>query len=159
MKCYFYGHNFSEKSDRRNRGIISFVIPDIGVVYRTRFTGDRFECEYRALISLLEFVASNSDMMEHQQLELLGDSAVVVYQVNGKMPVYSRLQPFYRIVEQFKTKFNFKVSWMPASLNRAAKALPDLPPLKVEFNYEFYDAKKKTDGSETGESDSSSHIW
>ncbi len=159
MKCYFYGHNFSERSDQRNRGIISFVIPDIGVVYRTRFIGDRFECEYRALISLLEFVADNSEMMESQQLELLGDSAVVVYQVNGKMPVYSRLRPFYRTVEQFKTRFNFKVSWMPASLNRAAKSLPDLPPLKVEFNYEFYEAQNKTENRDAADTDSSSRLW
>ncbi len=143
MKCYFHGANRSKGGRNRDNGIISFAIPDIGVVYRTKCTGDRLECEYLALAALLEFLDSNSEIMTAQNLELLGDSAVVIYQLNGKMPVFSRLVSLFNRVEGYKSKFEFRILWTPASLNRAAMALPDLPPLKPSIRFDFSFALRK----------------
>ena len=143
MKCYFHGINPSEEAGTREGGIISFAVPDIGVIYRTRCTGDRLECEYLALAALLEFLDSNSDIIANQNLEILGDSAVVVYQLNGKIPVLSRVLKHYRRIEQYKNRLKFKVSWIPQSLNRAAMTLPDLPPLDAKISFDFSFATKR----------------
>lgn len=160
MKCYFYGTKANDNTDARGVGIISFAIPDIGVVYRTKCKGDRIECEYMALFALLEFLDSNSEAMTNQNLDLLGDSAVVVYQLNGKMPVFSRLIEYYRRIEQFRDKLKFKVSWTPTSLNRAAMSLPDLPPLNAKIEFDFSFARKKLGkGSESMPPPDSPTLW
>jgi len=160
MKCYFYGTNSSEDMGERKEGIISFAIPDIGVVYRTRFRGDRIECEYMALTSLFEFLDSNSEIMTNQNLDILGDSAVVVYQLNGKMPVFTRLIRHYRKIEQYRGKLKFRISWTPTSLNRAAMALPDLPPLKSKIKLDFsFAGKKPGTGSESMPPCNSPKLW
>lgn len=143
MKCYFYGTGQSGELATGEGGVISFAVPDIGVVYRTRAQRDRLECEYLALIALLEFLDSNSSIMANQVLEILGDSAVVVYQLNGKMPVFSRVLKHYRRIEQYRRRLRFKVSWTPQSMNRAAMTLPNLPPLSAEMTFDFSFAKKK----------------
>ena len=145
MKCYFYGTNSTDDTDARGAGIISFAVPDIGVVYRTKCKYDRIECEYMALFVLLEFLDSNSEAMTNQNLDLLGDSAVVVYQLNGKMPIFSRLIKYYRRIERYRDKLKFKVSWTPTSLNRAAMSLPDLPPLNAKVKFDFSFTKRKLD--------------
>jgi hypothetical protein len=141
VKCYFYGTG--SHSDATEQGVISFAIPDIGVVYRTRWKGDRIECEYMALFALLEFLDSNSEIIKNQNLDILGDSAVVVYQLNGRMPVFSRLIQHYRRVERYRGKLGFTVSWTPTSLNRAAMGLPDLPPLNAKLKFDFSFAEKR----------------
>lgn len=146
MKCYFHGTNSSDDTNAKDGGVISFAIPDIGVVYRTKCKGDRFECEYLALSALLEFLSANHEVISSQNIEILGDSAVVVYQLNGKMPVFSRLQSHYRRVERYKDKIKFKVAWTPASLNRAAMVVPKLPPLKAEVKFDYSFAEKKAHG-------------
>jgi len=147
MKCYFYGTNSTDDADALGSGIISFAIPDIGVVYRTKCKGDRIECEYMALFALLEFLDSNSETMTNQNLDLLGDSAVVVYQLNGKMPVFSRIIEYYKRIERYRDKLKFKVSWTPTSLNRAAMSLPDLPPLNAKVKFDFSFTNRKLDRS------------
>jgi len=122
--------------------ITCFAIPDLGVYFRTRRKGERFECEYLALLTLLEFLNVNSEAIQGQKLEILGDSAVIAYQLTNKMPVASKLLPYLRRVLEFRNKFNFEVSWLPHALNRAARPIEALPPLKVKFNFEFSLAKR-----------------
>lgn len=150
MKCYFHGTNSSNDTNAKYGGVISFAIPDIGVVYRTKCKGDRFECEYQALSALLEFLTANHEAISNQNIEILGDSAVVVYQLNGKMQVSSSLQSYYRRVERYRSKIKFKVSWTPASLNRAAMIVPKLPPLKANIKFDYSFAEKKTRGKGKG---------
>jgi hypothetical protein len=160
MKCYFHGTNSSDDVKAKD-GVISFAIPDIGVVYRTKCKGDRLECEYLALAALLEFLNANHEVMSNQNIEILGDSTVVVYQLNGKMPVFSRLQSHYRRIEHYKSKIKFKISWTPASLNRAAMVVPKLPPLKadVKFDYSFAEKKRHDRGSGPSKPPGSPSTW
>jgi len=146
MKCYFHGSCTGIASNGTKQGFLSFVIPDIGVVYRTRCSGERYECEYKALLALLEFISTNSEAFAKQVLQLQGDSAVVVYQLAGKMPVTSRTEDLYRHVMKFKNRLQFEVSWVPLSLNRAASGMPELPPLPLKFNFDFAVGKKGADG-------------
>jgi len=146
MKCYIYGSNLSDSITEVREGVIGFFIPDIGVIYRTRFRGNRYDCEYESLLALLEFIDSNSDTLSRKNLEILTDSAVVVYQLNGKMPVNEKLLARFRRAELFRHRFRFNISWTPTSLNRAASSLPDLPTLKTKFNFDFASKKKGKQG-------------
>jgi hypothetical protein len=160
MKCYFHTACDPLAVDARVSAIISFAIPDVGVVFRTRCFAERHECDYLALVSLLEFLESNSDIMQNQNIEVLGDSTVVVYQLNGKMPIFSNLLELYRRIERFRAKLRFNVSWTPASLNRAAMLLPDLPPVKKGVKFDFSFASRKPGQSLGGsQSPKPTRLW
>ncbi|MFH1893047.1 MAG: reverse transcriptase-like protein [Candidatus Zixiibacteriota bacterium] len=142
MRCYFCGYGLRNGDGLSGDCITSFAIPDLGVLFRTRRKGARFECEYLALLTLLEFLSVNSTTVGNQKFEILSDSAVVVYQLTKKMPVSSRLMPYYRRVTKYRNELNFDISWIPQSVNRAAQPVPALPPLKVKFNFNFALAKR-----------------
>jgi len=142
MKCYFCGYGSRNENGLSDDCITSFAIPDIGVLFRTRRKGARFESDYLALLTLLEFLSINSETVGNQKFEILSDSAVVVYQLTKKMPVSSKLLPYYRRVMKYKNELNFDVSWIPHSANRSAQSVPVLPPLKVKFNFNFALAKR-----------------
>ena len=61
MKCYFYGSNLLPDKLAKNRGLISFAIPDYGVLFRSQYEGNRYECEYAAAIALIRFVQLNQE--------------------------------------------------------------------------------------------------
>ena len=145
MKCYFCGYGLRNGDGLSDDCITSFAIPDLGVLFRTRRKGARFERDYLALLTLLEFISVNSKEVGSQKFEILSDSAVVVYQITGKMPVSSRLMPYYRRVMKYKNELNFDVSWIPQSANRAAQTVPVLPALKVKFNFNFTLAKRNVE--------------
>lgn len=142
MKCYFYGYCLPDENGLSDDCITSFAIPDLGVYFRTRRKGARFECEYLALLTLLEFLNVNAEMVQGQKFDILGDSAVIAYQLTNKMPVASKLIPYLQQVRDYRNKINFEVSWLPHALNRAAQSIPTLPPLKVKFNFDFALAKR-----------------
>jgi hypothetical protein len=138
MKCYFHAQEI-HTSDSNEKGVVAFAIPDIGVVYRAVASGDQLTREYAAVLRLLEFIDTNTEILSNQKLEILGDSALVVYQLSGRIPVSSSHVPLFRQVQRFRARLSYDVSWVPSSLNRAAMGLPDLPPLPLKFNFEFAD--------------------
>jgi len=159
MKCYVYGSNLTGSITEVGSGIIGFFIPDIGVVYRERFVGNRYECEYESLLALLDFIESNSETIPRNRIEILTDSAVVVYQLNGKMPVNDKLLPRFRRAERLKDKLKFNISWTPTSLNRAASTLPELPTIKAKFNFDFASRKKEKSRERLADDSSSLTRW
>jgi len=56
MKCYFYGTTNSDDPSITTDGVVSFAIPDTGIVFKSRWVGNQIECQYAALLSLLRFI-------------------------------------------------------------------------------------------------------
>jgi hypothetical protein len=156
MKCYFYGSNLSEEKLLRNRGIISFSIPDYGVVYRSQYEGNSYECEYAAAICLIRFLQLNEEHFKGKQLNLMTDSPIVVYQVNNKIAATKSLQRFRDMLLFYKRKLGFELTWVPASMNRAEMTLEALSTntQSPKFNYAIFDegTKRKDLGRPAGKS-------
>ncbi len=148
MKCYFFGSNLLPDKMTRNRGIISFAIPDYGVLFRSQYEGNRYECEYAAAIALIRFVQLNQDHFKAKKLELLTDSPIVVYQVNNRIASTKTLQRFRDLIFYYKRRLNFELVWVPASMNRAGTPMVEIGtnPQSPKFNYDLFDesTKRKT---------------
>jgi ribonuclease HI len=137
MKLYFYGKSFSGSADTPGKGIISIMLPDLGVMYRTQFEGTQSECEFTAAIMAVKFVENNKELLSRQELVLLSDSSELVNQVNQKTPLLGKKKVYRDIILMYLKKYNLKIAWIPHSENRAAGLLPDLPPLKLNLNLDF----------------------
>jgi len=117
MQLYFYG--ISGEGRPEGYGLATFTIPDAGIVFRARFKGNQDECQYAALLALLEFVEINPQLFKHRTVEIYGDSFTVVHQVNKKMLCGKTLEPYRNMALLYKRKFEYSLSWIPTNENPA----------------------------------------
>lgn len=141
MKCYFHGSNLETEKLRRGKGIISFTIPDYGVVFRSQHYGNTYECEYAAALALIRFLQLNHSHFKGKKVRLLTDSAVVVYQVNRRISTTPRLRRFRDLMLFYKRKLGFAIEWVPSSMNRAEMAVEYTATNSKtpDFNYDIFD--------------------
>jgi len=145
MKCYFYGTNLLTDKSATSRGLISFAIPDYGVLFRSQYQGNRYECEYAAAIALIRFIQLNQDHFQGKPLQLLTDSPIVVYQVNNRIATTRTMQRFRDLILYYMRKMSFELVWVPASVNRAGTPVAEIGinPQSPKFNYDIFDESTK----------------
>ncbi len=119
MECYFYTRVMDKRADGHHNAVLSFSIPDAGILFRTRFSGTPAECEYASLLTLLEFVELNPQVFRDRTIEIYGDSFTVVNQINNQMYCARDLQPFRNMALLFKNKFTYSLNWIPQRENPA----------------------------------------
>ncbi len=141
MKCYFYGTNLHEQKLVSKQGLISFAIPDYGVLFRAQYIGNRYECEYAAGIALIRFLQLNAEHFKNKAVTLMTDSPIVVYQVNNKLAAINSLQKFRDLFLYYKRKLNFELQWVPTKMNRAEMGLEGLAINKnsPKFNFDIFE--------------------
>jgi hypothetical protein len=145
MKCYFYGSNLTDDKLAANRGIISFSIPDYGVVFRAQYHGSTYQCEYAAALALIRFLRLNQKHFKSIKPKLLTDSAMVVYQVKGKVNTTPSLRRQRDLLAFYQRKLGFELEWIPTRMNRAqmqADAVA-INPKTPQFNYDIFDETTK----------------
>jgi len=129
MRCFVFGSNLDPDRTSRNRGIVAFAVPDIGLSFKGVFVGTQTECEYMALLTFLRFAEMNPKAFAQAGLEILSDAAAMVFQICGKAPETSLAARFLPTVQHYQTKFAFTIRWIPTSENSAREGIYDLPPL------------------------------
>lgn len=144
MRCYFHGAVTGDDKLVKQEGTVSFAVPDIGVIFRSRWNGDLYECQYAGLLSLLRFIETNSKLFKGKTVEILSDASVVIYQLTKNSFIFKNLEPYYRMVQSYKAKFAFKLNWTPESENPANHGLNEMPPVRpsVEINYDIKQTNK-----------------
>lgn len=160
IKCFIAARtNHADKSLRQN-GLVSFAIPDWGILFRVSYVGSYYELEYMSLLSLLRFIELNRPAFENQKIDIYSTSSVLVYQVSQNAFCPKELEKHKNLAIAYKNIFNFSLNWIPQFENRAEKGMMDLPPLKnspthkdarlnttnlqnASFNFNFEDLHKK----------------
>lgn len=139
MKCYFHGSVNGEDKLSKQMGTVSFAIPDLGVIFRSRWMGNLIECQYAALLSLLQFLENNKGLLKDGTIKILSDASIVVYQLSQGTFIYKNIEEYYRLVQTYKSKIDFKVHWIPEKDNCAYHGLLGTPPMKpsVEIKYDM----------------------
>jgi ribonuclease HI len=117
MQLFFYGISGEQRPG--GWGLANFTIPDTGIFFRARFKGNQEECEYAALLALLEFVEINPKLFKKRKVEIFGDSFTVVHQVNQKMLCGKALEPYRNMALLYKKKIDYSLSWIPKNENPA----------------------------------------
>jgi hypothetical protein len=139
IKCFTAAKtNHADKSLRQN-GLVSFAIPDLGILFRASYVGSYYELEYMSLLSLLRFVELNRPAFENQKIDIYSTSSILVYQVSQNAFCQKELEKQKNLAIAYKNILNFSLSWIPDAENRAEKGMLDLPPLKNSFKMNLQD--------------------
>ena len=137
MRCYFYGEVKGADQLAKQPGIVSFAVPDFGIIFRSRWEGNLIECQYAALLSLLQFIETNEKLFKGKNIEIYSDASVVIYQLTKGTFIFKQIESYYRLVQVYKNKFTLNFRWIPEQDNPAHHGLFGTPPIKptVEINY------------------------
>jgi len=133
LQAYFFGTSFGETVKGQPVGLTGFAIPDLGIVFRSRWTGTIHECQYAGLLALLKFINTNKKHLKEFDFQILSDSSLVIYQIAHKKFISPDLLPYYNAAIDYKRKVSYKVSWVPREENIAITGLIDTPPLEPEI--------------------------
>ena len=117
MKCFFYGKVREQENHRKFNGFISFSISDLELVFRAQFKGTEVECQYASLLALLEFIELNPNLFEKRQIEIYGDSFLVIHQVNMKLVCHKEYEPYRNMALSYKRKIDYSLNWIPKNEN------------------------------------------
>ena len=140
IKCYIAAKtNLRDRSIRQN-GLISFAIPDLGILFRVRGLGSHYELEYLSLFSLLRFIDLNRSAFDNHKINIYSASSLLVYQVNQNAFCQKEVEKHKNLAVAYKNTLKFSLSWIPESENKAENGMLDLPPpkeaLKMDLSFD-----------------------
>jgi hypothetical protein len=127
MKCYFHGSG-SKDGLKQKSGLVSFAIPDVGVLFRSTWEGNLYQCQYVSLLMLLKFIEVNPDVFSQVELQLYGDCPPIIQQINGQAYTPKSLEAYRDLTRLYVKKLRFSLRWIPEQENRATNKAMDIPP-------------------------------
>ena len=137
MKCYFSAKSEPKEKSKNDRVLISFAIPDLGVLFRTHYKGELDECSYMSLLKLLKFIESNLKAFQNQKIQILSHDPRIIYQVNQRESCGELLEKLHGLALLYKERLKYSLNWIPLQQNRAEKGLLDQPPIKNQIPLNF----------------------
>jgi len=160
LRCFIAAKVKHPDKILRQNGLVSFAIPDLGILFRASFFGSYYELEYMSLLSVLRFIELNRAVFENHKIDIYSTSSILVYQVDQKAFCQKELEKHKNLAVAYKSILNFSLRWVPQSENKAENGMLDLPPLKKSptntdtslgkksvqsesFNFDFEDLHKK----------------
>lgn len=137
MKCYFSAKSEPKENSKNDRVLISFAIPDLGVLFRTHYKGELEECSYISLLKLLKFIESNPKAFQNQKIQIFSHDPRIIYQVNQREACGGVLDKLHGLALLYKERLKYSLNWIPLQQNRAEKGLLDQPPIKNQIPLNF----------------------
>jgi hypothetical protein len=124
MQLYFGSLAASEHEFRPNN-IVTFSIPDIGVMFKAPFSIEDYALDYASLLTLLEFIDINPQLFANKALELYTHNPDIVRQMRTCTIERAELAPYLHKALEYREKLHF-------SLNLIAR--PDNPAQRPEID-------------------------
>ncbi|MFH1699974.1 MAG: hypothetical protein ABIE07_05235 [Candidatus Zixiibacteriota bacterium] len=129
IKCYISGRH---QIKNEKEGIVSFAVPDYGILFRCMACGSRAELEIIAFLSFLKFAEHNLDIFKTRQLLIFTDFPLLVYLMNNGAVGMPGMQAVVAEAKKYSRKMEFTVKWINEKENRSADSVVNIPymPLK-----------------------------
>ena len=142
MRCYFSAQPDSEDRLRKQRRVISFVIPDLGVVFRSQHFGSLVECGYIGLLALLSFIEKNPEIFSDQKIEIYTNIPLIVYQINKNVFCEKEARFLKDMAVLYKRRLSFFLNWIPEKHNKANLSLENLPSGSFDLQLDYDNIQK-----------------
>jgi hypothetical protein len=143
LRCYISAQTNLQNKEKKQTGLVSFAIPDFGVLFKARYLGSHYELEYISLLALAGFIERNAKVFKGQKFSFLCSSPLLVYQMTQNTLCQREVERHRNLALAYKRKLDFSLSWIPESQNPARNGMMDLPPIKAQFDFDFEDIQKK----------------
>ena len=125
MECYFGSYERDGRSAEIKKMLVCFSIPKAGIVFKAPFDGEKMHTEYASLLTLLEFIEMNQKMFKGKQLQIFGDNAELVKQINITRTCRYEFSELLKKALDYKQKYNFSLGWVPSHRNPSTNQIFD----------------------------------
>lgn len=134
LKCYiasFLNKNFDPVLESINisRGILSFSIPDYGVIFRARAEGFPLDMEIAVFFSLLEFIKTKLKDQKIKNIEIYSSNSEFVFSFKSDSMVFQNGSPRKNLLKSYTSLFSVNVSYIDTFRNLALTSPTDNPSL------------------------------
>ncbi len=126
MKCFISGRHLP---DEKKLGLVSFAIPDYGILFRSLAEGSRTDLEMIALFSLLRFASHNSEIFAKRELLVHTDYQLLAYLMDVNRVPEKNMRGLRREARRIADGLTFTVRAISDCKNRAAEPVADFPVL------------------------------
>lgn len=122
-----------------SRGILSFSIPDYGVMFKARAEGFPLDMEIAVFFSLLEFIKSKLNDKKIKNIEIYSSNSQFVFSFKSDSTVFQNGSPRKSLLRSYTSLFRVNVSYIDAFRNVALTSPTDNPSLPkgkyVDLNF------------------------
>lgn len=131
LKCYISGRLLPGES---RQGIVSFAVPEYGILFRCQAEGSRIDLEVIALMIFLRFADHNIPIFGKKNLQILTDSPVLAFIMNHKSGGGKGVETVRKEAREFAKKMAFEIALIDSKSNRASKSVANIPEMPIGTN-------------------------
>lgn len=108
-------------------GVVSFAIPDYGILFRCRVSGAPIDLEFGAYFALLRFIRTRLSQEKIKAVQVHSSNPEFVFAFSGKSPHLVKDEERRRLLNEYSREFTLAVGYIPPLDNRAVLSPVDLP--------------------------------
>ncbi len=132
LKCYITTSNREAADSYLSErgfapGVVSFAIPDYGILFRCRASGASVDLEFGAYFALLRFIKTRLAKEKIKAVQVLSSNPEFVFAFTGKSPHLVKDEERRRLLNDYSREFTLAVGYVPQLDNRAVLSTADLP--------------------------------
>ncbi len=135
--------------DRMVSAIVSFAIPDYGILYRTRMTGDILDLEFRALFAVLGFIQNRLAGEKIEAVRILSSTPEFIFALTPESPHLLSNRKRRNLLRKFCGAIKVTAAYVRQADNRALLSPADLPamPRGAEIAFSEEPERRSESGS------------
>jgi hypothetical protein len=124
MDCYFGSYRCPDSKGKKERMLVCFAIPSMGIAFKAPFSGEELHTEYASLLTLLEFIELNHNIFKDKELRIFGDCRELINQISNSTCRYE-FSELLRKALDYRARFGYSLSWIPKNSNPSTTYLFD----------------------------------
>ncbi|RKX28203.1 MAG: hypothetical protein DRP47_04965 [Candidatus Zixiibacteriota bacterium] len=128
-------------------GMISFAIPDFGVLFRCRAHGSKIDLEFGAFFALLGFLKTRLSDQDIKAVQIMSSNPEFVFSFSGKRQSLAQDKERARLLLEYSREYVLAISYVKSIENRALLSPTDYASLPSHIEIEL-----KPDPSDTQKS-------
>ncbi len=124
IKCYVSGKPIP---NRPGEGILSFAVPEYGVLFRCGVEGRRADMELVAFLTFLRFAEHNFEIFKTKEIHIFTDFPILVYMMNGGAVMGGGAEAIKQQADKYARGLQYAVKWIDEKANRAIQSVNNIP--------------------------------
>lgn len=112
-----------------SHSILLFALPDLGVLFRCRASGEMIDLEFGAMFALLKFIKDKLPSTGIKKVEILSSNPELVFAFTGKSRHLEPGTKRMKMLREYSKAFQIQVGFVESHKNQALARAIDYPSL------------------------------
>ena len=120
-----------------SNGLISFAIPNFGVVFRCLGEGDILTMEFSLFFSLLEFIQTKLKDENIKSIQVLSSNPHFVFSFSKYSEALKDGTAYRQLLDKYMKKMSIQIAYVKPQRNQALSSIVDFPSMPTNKKVEL----------------------